>query len=233
MKIFNSTTSDQQLQQAVQSAHQHNLIHRWPAVLLPTLALHPCPAQHDALVAFVDLLGWLRDQHAKHQPTEQPEQQQHQQRSLASLLGNTPSELLLLDQLRYLPYSGGGNHAAAHASAAAALAVPQGGALHHDEGDDAVASSLEQRIAQQGDLMYWLRWMLAQVRPVPVYSTHGKSCNSCFKLHTKFLCGAGLSKFPAFSSWGNAASSGQTATRFPMLSLGTAQFSHAVMGALG
>jgi hypothetical protein len=103
----------------------------------------------------------------------QQEQQQQQQPSLAALFGNT-SELLLLDQLRYLPYSRRVNHAtataplfaSAPAAAAAAAAEDHDGGPHHDEdeGDDAVASSVEQRIAPQGDLMYWLRWLLAQVR---------------------------------------------------------------------
>ncbi|WIA28675.1 hypothetical protein OEZ86_011211 [Tetradesmus obliquus] len=123
--------------------------------------------QHDALVSFVDLLGWLRDQHTKakasdeqQQEQQQQQQKQKQQPSLASLLGNT-SELLLLDQLRYLPYSGGDSHAAGSGSAAAAAAKPKGRGLQDDE-DEEAASNLERRIASPGDLMYWLRWLLAQ-----------------------------------------------------------------------
>ncbi|WIA08617.1 hypothetical protein OEZ85_008046 [Tetradesmus obliquus] len=121
--------------------------------------------QHDALVSFVDLLGWLRDQHTKakasdEQQQEQQQQQQKQQPSLASLLGNT-SELLLLDQLRYLPYSGADSHATGSGSAAAAAAKPKGRGLQDDE-DEEAASNLERRITPPGDLMYWLRWLLAQ-----------------------------------------------------------------------
>jgi hypothetical protein len=113
----------------------------------------------------VDLLGWLRDQHTA---AAKPGQQQEQP-SLAALLGSN-SELLLLDQLRFLPYNGGANHAWANTDAAAA--APAGAAaaaqqvihaLRVHEGDDAAASHHEQRIAPQGDLMYWLRWLLAQV----------------------------------------------------------------------
>jgi hypothetical protein len=115
--------------------------------------------QHDALVAFVDLLGWLRDQHTKHTAAE-PDQQQ-QQPSLAALLGNS-SELLLLDQLRYLPYDGSVNPARACTYAAAPAQHAAAGLQLHEE-DDAAASHHEQRINPQGDLMYWLRWLLAQV----------------------------------------------------------------------
>jgi hypothetical protein len=120
--------------------------------------------QHDALVAFVDLLGWLRDQHTKHEAAAEPGQQQ-QQPSLAAILGNN-SELVLLDQLRYLPYDGSVNHAKPNTYAAAPTAAPAqraGPGLHQHEDDDAVASHHEQRCAPQGDLMYWLRWLLAQV----------------------------------------------------------------------
>jgi hypothetical protein len=119
--------------------------------------------QHDALVAFVDLLGWLRDQHTMHEAAAEPgqQQQQQQQPSLAALLGNS-SELLLLDQLRYLPYDGSVNHARACTYAAAPAQQVAAGLQQHDE-DDAAASHHEQRINPQGDLMYWLRWLLAQV----------------------------------------------------------------------
>uniref|UniRef100_A0A383V1P9 Uncharacterized protein n=1 Tax=Tetradesmus obliquus TaxID=3088 RepID=A0A383V1P9_TETOB len=160
--------------------------------------------QHDALVAFVDLLGWLRDQHAQQQASgesQQQQQQQQQQPSLASL-GNT-SELLLPDQLRYLPYSGGGSDATAKTSEAAAAPHCEG--LQRVEGE-AAASSLEQRIAPQGDPMYWLRWMLAQPLHPEAYTITVEQLTAHYKQTLRELSmllhqlGHGPGSAPAHSS---------------------------------
>ncbi|WIA29995.1 hypothetical protein OEZ86_000093 [Tetradesmus obliquus] len=158
--------------------------------------------QHDALVAFVDLLGWLRDQHAQQQASGESQQQQQQQQPSLAFLGNT-SELLLLDQLRYLPYSGAGSDATAKTSEAAAAPHCEG--LQRVEGE-AAASSLEQRIAPQGDPMYWLRWMLAQPLHPEAYTITVEQLTAHYKQTLRELSmllhqlGHGPGSAPAHSS---------------------------------